>query len=95
MCPAIEIAFNWRIVESPHRLRVQQARHGWLVNFAIVIPSAVQIYEHISVLLVVTDSLNEAASRDRVALEGRNGHAVRKRPPLRVELARAFSYRNT
>jgi hypothetical protein len=35
-----------------------------------VVPSAAQIYEHVRVLFVIADPLDEAASADRVAFEG-------------------------
>jgi len=39
-----------------------------------MVPSATQIYEHVSVLLVVADPLDEAAASDRVTLERRKAH---------------------
>ena len=35
-----------------------------------MVPSAAQIYEHVRVLFVIADPLDEAASADRVAFEG-------------------------
>lgn len=74
MRPTIEVTLNRGVVVPPHRLRRYQVLHHPTINFTIMIPSAAQIYEHVSVLLVVADPLNEAAAGDRVTLECREAH---------------------
>jgi hypothetical protein len=63
MRPAVKIALNLLIKEVTHRVRRQEAQHCHLINFAIVVPSAAQIYEHVRVLFVIADPLDETACR--------------------------------
>ena len=59
MCAAIEATLDRGVEETPHQFRFKKAGNGPLVNFAIVVTSATQIYEHVGVLGVVADPLNE------------------------------------
>jgi hypothetical protein len=73
MRPAVKIALNLLIKEVihrdilikevTHRVRRYEAQHCHLINFAIVVPNAAQIYEHIRILFVIADPLDETACR--------------------------------
>jgi len=66
---AIEFALDRVIKEVARRRRCQKARDCRRINFAIVVPSAAQFYQHVGIFLVIADPLDEAASADRVAFE--------------------------
>lgn len=78
MRPAVKPPFYRAVVEPSHQFCAKQPVHGVFVYFAVVIPDALQIGEHVSVRGVVTGALDEATSRDSLAFERRkiDGTAV-------------------
>jgi len=61
--PILTSALDVMIVKLTHRWGTHQGvkRHGW--QFAVVVVRAVQAYDHVRLRLVITNALNECATR--------------------------------